>query len=393
MKKLIYFIIFCALVSCNEKKRKTSQALTDGLIEIDMYKEYPQKDIFIQDVADVEYIPLETRSDVLLDRIALNKICMSDSLIITDNSEGTVFIFNRQGKNISSFNHLGRSGEEYLIIHKMAVDFIRREIYVSDNMQKICVYDFEGSFKRVLKLPSGYNFMFHLFNYDQESLLICCSSAIKLSKYLTKEIDKQPYLLISKEDGRITPLGLTFQERVLSVMLAHEPDGGMIFYEMPLASIMKNGHEFLIADYGIDTIYRLEGTTLTPCFLKSPSHTWKKEIPIMGWVTFKTDRYTFFCFMDLLLNGQFSKQLVYDQQTGEIFEYKLMNRDYQPAERFFFDFLHERDLPSGYVRFKLLPTELKNDYQVGKLSGKLKEITATLDEDANPVLMLVKFRN
>lgn len=392
MKELIYFIVFCALISCNGKSRKMLSTSTGGIIEIDMYKEYPQKDIFIQDIADIEYISLESDSVILLSGFSLDRICMSDSLIVVHNSESTIFVFNREGKNIYAFNHLGRGGEEYVNIGKLAVDFVRQEIYINDNLQKICVYGLDGSFKRVLKLPSGYNKTFHLFNYDQESLLGCFSSTDLLDN-LVAEADKRPYQLVSKKDGSLVPLPLTFQERILSSVLICEPNS-VERATWPLTTIIKNGDEFLIADYGTDTIYRAEGTTLTPCILKSPFRTWKKEFPVVGWVTFKTDRYTFMSFMELSRRPNlFYKNIAYDQQTGDIFEYNLMNRDYQPAKKIFFDWLYEYDLPSGYARFKLLPTELKNDYQSGKLLGKLKEITATLDEDANPVLMLVKFRN
>lgn len=394
MKELIYFVIFCTLIGCNGKSRKTLSTSADGLIEIDMYKEYPQKDIFIQDIADIEYIPLESRSDILLNGFSLNKICMSDSLIVVYNSEGTIFVFNRQGKNIYAFNHLGRGGEEYVNIKKMAVDFTGQEIYINDDLQKICVYNLDGSFKRTFKLPSGCYITNHLFNYDKESLLGCFSSTIQPPEYLVEAIDKQPYLLISKKDGSSTPLELTFQERILSMAIIREPNS-IELVTWPLTTIMKNGTEFIIADYGTDTIYRLEGTTLKPCFLKSPSSTWKKELPIVGWGVFKTDRYTFMAFMELSRRPNlFYKRIVYDQQTREIFEYTLMNRDYLPTRKMFFDsYENEYDLPSGYARFNLLPTELKNDYHAGILSGKLKEIAATLDEDANPVLMLVKFRN
>lgn len=390
MRRLIYLFVFCALVSCNGKK-STGQS-GDGFIRIDMEEKYPKKDIFLQDVADVEYIPLETRSDVLLSRTALQRICMSDSLIVA-RSNGSVFIFNRQGKYIHSFDHSGRGVGEYSLFGKLAVDFVRQEIFISDaQLPKICVYGFDGSFKRVLKSDWS---VVYLFNYNQEFLLGCFRGGSKDAGWLQGEADKQPYWLVSKESGEMSPLALTFQERKFSDAIFTEPDGSMVHMVWPLNSIAKNGEEFLIADFGTDTVYRLAGTTLTPYVLKSPSRIWKREIPIMGWVEFKTNRYIGLRFMELsLLKNILNKKILYDLVTGEAVEYNFLNQDYQPARKVFIDWEEsEFDLPSGYLKFKLLASELKNDYEAGKLTGKLKEIAATLEEDANPVLMLVKFRD
>ena len=47
---------------------------------IDVSKTYPKKEIRLQDIADIEYIPLETTDDVLLDRTVLSYL--SDKYII-----------------------------------------------------------------------------------------------------------------------------------------------------------------------------------------------------------------------------------------------------------------------------------------------------------------------
>ena len=44
------------------------------------------------------------------------------------------------------------------------------------------------------------------------------------------------------------------------------------------------------------------------------------------------------------------------------------------------------------IRYKMKAFELIEANNQGKLKGKLKEIADRLDEDANPVIMLVKFR-
>ena len=50
------------------------------------------------------------------------------------------------------------------------------------------------------------------------------------------------------------------------------------------------------------------------------------------------------------------------------------------------------DLPDNYVKYRLRPVNLIEDYKAGKLKGKLKEVASRLDEEANFVLMLIKFK-
>ncbi len=388
MRKLIYFVVFCALVSCNSKSRTGKS--DDGLVRIDMEGGYPKKEIILQDIAEVEYIPLETRTDVLLAATALEQICMSDSLIVA-RSNSSVFIFDRRGRYVRSFDHSGRSGEEYALFGKLAVDFDRQEIYIHDNSgYKICVYDFDGLFRRALKLPKWS--VSQMLNYDRKYLLGCCKESSVNPDSTSGKADR-PYWLIDKESGEISALALAFQERILSSAIIREPDA-MVYMVWPLNSIVKNGEEFLIADFGSDTIYNLSGTTFTPYMLKEPSHTWKKTPPVMGWVEFKTNRYTGIKFMELSWEkNTLVRRILYDRITGEKVEYDFMNQDFRPARKTFISLGEsEFDLPSGYLKFKLSATELRNAYEMGKLDGKLKEIAATLDEDANPVLMLVKFR-
>ena len=57
-----YFLVLYLLVSCQGTKRAETQALS----VVDMTKSYPEKEIVLQDIADVEYIPLETTDDFLL---------------------------------------------------------------------------------------------------------------------------------------------------------------------------------------------------------------------------------------------------------------------------------------------------------------------------------------
>ena len=391
MKTVFYYIVFCLLVACNGKSNK-NENVQDGLIVLDWAKDYPLKEISLQEIADVEYIPMETRPDVLLDGTSFHLTFMSDSLIVTDNRNGDVFVFNRQGNNIHVFNRTGRDGEQYTNIAFMATDFMKQEIFITayPRNQTIKVYTFDGTFKRALKLPQNYE-LSQFFNYDEESLIAIDEYDIHNKKELL--INPRPYVLISKKDGRVTPVDLTLEERVTGSMYIPELRGTISW---PVSALLKNGRECFISDLGSDTIYRLENRKLISFMIKRPSCAWKLNPPKVACVRLKTGRYIFVDFFEqkVFQEGvpENYRKLVYDQQTGKIFTYRLINQDYQPGKaeklgQFFCD------LPTGYAREKLAPTQLLQDYGAGKLQGKLKEVASRLNEEDNTVLMLVKFKD
>ncbi len=118
---------------------------------LDVTASYPAQNIVLQDIADVEYIPLETREGFLIDNMRPNY--MNDKIIISTNRTGDIMIFDRlTGKGIRSFNRTGRGPGEYPFPHigSIAVDSEAGEIFVTLNVSQsgvayqIYVYDMEG---------------------------------------------------------------------------------------------------------------------------------------------------------------------------------------------------------------------------------------------------------
>ena len=52
--------------------------------------------MYAQDIADIEYIPLETNDSTLIDRRKPDVV--SEQYIVYHNQNGQVLVFNRQGK-------------------------------------------------------------------------------------------------------------------------------------------------------------------------------------------------------------------------------------------------------------------------------------------------------
>lgn len=92
--------------------------------------EYPKKTVYLQDIADVEYIVLETHEDGLING-DLNHV--TDSLIIVKNGiTDNVVFFHRNGKYSHSFNRKGPSEKEYSSMSDICVNTHLKEIYIND---------------------------------------------------------------------------------------------------------------------------------------------------------------------------------------------------------------------------------------------------------------------
>jgi len=69
--------------------------------------------MYLQDIAHVEYIPLETNTNTLL-RSNVRIVYVSDNYIIASNAQdGDIFVFDGRGKSKFSFNRKGQSGTDY----------------------------------------------------------------------------------------------------------------------------------------------------------------------------------------------------------------------------------------------------------------------------------------
>ena len=87
MKKHLFLVAALSLSlfasSCGDANQKTSV-----IPQIDVNAEYPEKEICLQDIAEVNYIPLETTDNVLLDggteiEVLSSKgiVCVSDNKV------------------------------------------------------------------------------------------------------------------------------------------------------------------------------------------------------------------------------------------------------------------------------------------------------------------------
>ena len=94
MKRILYsaaFMLALLATGCGDANQKLS-----ALPLIDMNADYPEKEICLQDVAKVSYIPLETTDEILLDEGTGVEVLSSKGIVCV--SDNKVYIFHPDGK-------------------------------------------------------------------------------------------------------------------------------------------------------------------------------------------------------------------------------------------------------------------------------------------------------
>ena len=188
-----------------------------GLVTLDVTKDYPEKKIVLQDLADVKYIPLETKKNALLTNSTAMLGYVSDSLIVAFTLEKEIVLFNGDGSVRSSFSHAGQGSKEYQYIIGMAVDPKAQEIFIVDYLLKyrMQVYSFTGQYKRTLPIP--YKMILNsLQDFSADCLLAC---DMDVNQGISNRA--KPYMLLSKKTGEIvygTGLCLDSEEKLLEYL-------------------------------------------------------------------------------------------------------------------------------------------------------------------------------
>lgn len=385
MKKAatILVLILFVLPGCSGEKQSV-----DDLITVDVTASYPEKKLILQDFMDVEYIPLET-TDEFVCKGHVQAVSEDFIITINRNSDGNIYIFDRKGKALRKINRKGQGGEEYTQILRIVLDEGNSEMFVNDMYaKKILVYDLEGNFKRRLSLNGDFLF-FEMYNFDQDYLI--CRDAFNDNSTRAFHTG-QSFMLISKRDGSITnEIQIPFKEKKTLVIKSHDADTDMYYSYGPVSvhPIVPYFNDYILVEISADTLYRYSPDhTMKPFIVRTPSiESMKPEEFLL--VSLLTDRYYFMETMKKEMKFP-AADIVYDKQEKALFRYTVYNGDYTNKEE---AYLKSIPLNSKIPSCQYLEAgELVEDYEKGRLKGKLKEIASTLNEESNPVIMLIKHK-
>jgi len=399
MKIFANFIVVTALfVSCSSDKQTNV-----GLAFIDVTKNYPEKEIFLNDIAEVTYLYLNSDDDEYLYQSSFLSTS-EHTVAVYDNSSGNILFFSKDGSPKSRFNHLGNGPGEYRrrplgIVYNEVAD----ELFVYDRNNIIQVYSSIGEHKRTITLPqeievNGLRILkdHSLFFHDGGISFKARIDAL-LSNQKFNGVPFHIFYRISQTNGEVID-SVKIPALYSETSIIYEGE----LLETPTNLFMKSSDGILLCSPGTDTVYLYRNDkTLVPVLYQIPSTALLKNPVQFIDICFDGGEYQFIKVITVRQGevhaGIFpSKHYVRYKETGEIFSQKLLLSDYKDKE-----FIIDNNVSGGGKSFneentcffELSLYELKQAYRENKLSGKLKELVATLNEDKdNNVFMLLDFK-
>ena len=379
-------MLLTVFAGCSSNKRSKAE-----LACIDITKNYPEKEIFLTDIADITYLYLNSDDDDYLYSGSISYLT-KNTVVVYSRISGDILFFSRDGIPKSRFNRKGQGPEEYVNALGIIYDEVTDDVFVN-RMRDIQVYSSTGEYKRKINYPQGSMTDGTIVSLDEHSLFfydmgIETKRAMPDEAYLSENILVTPFYRISKLDGEVLDYVVI---PYVPIFLGINLEGQRVPGQRRRLAMCPEGVFLCSAE--TDTVFLYShDKSLTPILCKTPSVN-------------ATDPMTYI--KNCLDIGQYQiievctvragevypavfpvKYYTRDKKTGEIFHHKFLLPDYTGKEFII-------NIGPGYNEycFELDLIELKKAYRENKLSGKLQELVATLNEDEdNNVFMLARFK-
>ncbi|MCD8177618.1 MAG: 6-bladed beta-propeller [Tannerellaceae bacterium] len=304
---------------------------------------------------------------------------------------------------MSKFNRKGNGPEEYTNLMGGAVyDDKKDELFIVARgiSYQIKVYDHLGNFKRVLDFPEESR-IWNLADWDENSLLLYDAYREKImvdlaydGKSLSKEIEcedcySSSFIRVSKEDGTLIESIPIVED--YSYIVGKESNG--MFISKPLQSLVKYNDGYLLCSRQTDTIYYYtKDASLTPVWVTiPPAKDMVTKDMVNGFV--EAGKYQFF--EKIILEGDDlpipTLYLVRDKETDNTYTQKIVFDEYKGYNFTVTQLTVSRTSEAKIGCLFLDTSDLKEAYNENRLSGQLKELVKDMNEEDNPILMVLHF--
>lgn len=353
----------------------------------------------VQSLGDVEYVVLELTDSSL---ISSSPITITESYIVTRNKEGSIIFFDRDGSFSHSFNHKGGAGFEYQSIGCMAVMPGTNDVFIGENSKdRIQQYDSVGNHIKTIKLPYRHSQRFSIYN---DSTLLVHDLRFTANEQHRKKygLNTRPLYLISIITGSVTELPFEYKNPILDG-ISYEVDNTaysstVYGYNLYVPRIVRRDYETIISEALMDTVYLLRDMAFSPLLIKENTIS-EAGSPILTTIDGLGGRYLLLYIQEKRIDMASNTVpdpmlLIYDYVDGSIKNAVLTNADgiSKGDEQYYINRLSGaiHTVPSGYMA-QLLETDYIIELRDrGKLSGELKKIADQMDDESNPLLMLLR---
>lgn len=387
MKYLTHIILslfaFISITGCHSKNNKKENIHTEDKIAntrqdsinniensifpfyIDKNKNYENKGyINLQEIADIEYVKLETTDLCLLkDKFFLKGVYFDDDNIFISNKEN-ILRFNKNGKFINSIGKKGNGPDEINHLMDFKINKKTKEIFIVDvTSQNIKTFNYDGNINKSIH----YKTYFDKISLPNDSVILCGNNYP----------NSQPMIFYISNTGEIKEELATARQKKTGLK-------GYITTYYTRDRIYNN--QTLFNTNITDTIFSVNNSTLElkPRYIQLPTNTGCGESNSSFFLIFETNRYA--NILSLKDGEGIKSTYIIDKNKNEINKGLFIDSDSRIV-LFPMNTNEDNKLVELYDSF-----DLQNRLSNGELSGKIKEIAETLIDEDNPVLMIATVR-
>lgn len=378
----ISILFLLVLWSCSNKDAKVfdNNPLFISIKEADFNVEHD----FYNIINDIEFVPLETTDESIMGEVSKMKM-YNGYMIILDKKSRTVFIFDNKGKYLNKISRVGTGPYEYEYINDFCVHPLTGEISIATSSRKILTFSFD--LKRcTLFDKTPYAVGIERFNNGNYAL---ASTDIEANVYVTDS-----------------------SMNILQKCLANPFKNTSCI----LNSFTKFGDTILcrLPTFYNDTIYRITSDSFIPwCAPDFEYHAdfsnmdkYFVETPPIGKMFFNPEMSMSSSGFYLETNKLISFQVVYPKKYGDrkicyviyskqdkrvkvIDPAKVINSPFDLFFRFSGSGIQSDVFMQRVSAAEILNCKILKEDAIGL---RIKDLKARLNEESNPVIMFMKFK-
>ena len=387
MRKVFYLVLSLVIASCT-----SNNELQEKLAFIDVTEEYPEKKIELTDIAGVSYLHLNSKTDDYLYKGSIDYVT-ENNIIVIDRSQNSVLFFSKEGNPKSHFNRRGQGPEEYSDAASLMYDEANDEVFVSpDFSNHIMVYSSLGEFKRKINLPQV-NVNGQMALFDDVSILVYDNTKLWQSTMQSNAPEVEHtidsvFFLISKLDGTVLDY-ISLPNENIDLSYKNSVFTSQVNY----GRVRKSADGLLLYNPESDTVFHYSTEKqLTRYMHKKPILSSQTPMTVMD-ICMDAGKYQFIAVYPYRETGKSPTPKYYmrNKATGELFRQKITLSDFEGKELYITPRLF--NYYEHAYHFELDFAELEEAYYKNKLSGKLKELVASLleNEESNNVFVFADF--
>ena len=392
---LLLTVIFLSIPVYGQNVPVMQKSASGDEIRIDLYSAYQNKAPILQIsqfAEDIEFIPLETNEKCLLDDYLKNIIVTKDDIIVFDYNG--CYRFNRNGKFLNKIGTKGNGPGEYTKPMSIVVDTLNHWVYFSDyHSGRFVKYDYSGRYLEDLRVE---NMGSHNTLYKPQEIIV----------------EKDFYQFAPKEERYSLLYYSESQKKIISKMRCdYDKEIPRLAMCNPISYSYKGG--MYMKDFWCDTIYQM----IDPYHLQSYAIFDRGELERRtrddkSLITGKeenidqkvldilriseTDRYIFIC--SNRVNATYDKKSKKVYGGGELEEYERLGveDDLYGSPGIRSDYFPNGVIGNELCTFRHAHEFIENGDGEHSITDTrydaYRKMVDNLDEEDNPVIMIVKIK-